>query len=136
MLAAQVVSVDAETDLAVLKIDKKNLFHLELADSDEVEKGELVFAFGSPLGLENSVTRGIVSSTARQLSRESPMIYIQTDAAVNPGNSGGPLFNLNGRLVGINSSIVSPVPLPVFTGLGFAVSVEEINRFLDQVRGL
>ena len=86
---AKIVGLDSETDLAVLKIDESGLPFLLLGDSDTVRLGQLVFALGSPLGLENSVTMGIVSSVARQLEPDHPMIYIQTDAAINPGNSGG-----------------------------------------------
>jgi len=81
--------VDLETDLAVLKISEANLPYLRLGNSDEVSQGQVVFAFGSPMGLENSMTMGVVSAVARQLHPESPMIYIQTDASINPGNSGG-----------------------------------------------
>lgn len=104
---ARVVGVDVETDLAVLKIDREDLPTLRLADSDELRQGQLVLAFGSPLGLANTVTMGVVSSVARQLERDSPMIYIQTDASINPGNSGGPLVDAAGDVVGINTLIFS-----------------------------
>src|SRR5262245_32386428 len=104
---AEVVGVDSGTDLAVLKIAGKGLPFLTFGDSDQVRQGQLVLAFGSPLGLENSVTMGVVSATARQLRSEDPMIYMQTDSPINPGNSGGPLVDLHGRVVGINTMILS-----------------------------
>jgi serine protease Do len=104
---ARLLGIDRETDLALIKIEEKDLPHLEFADSDDLRQGQLVFAFGSPLGLENSMTMGIVSAPARQLESDSPMIYVQTDAAINPGNSGGPLVNADGRIVGVNTMIYS-----------------------------
>ena len=80
---------------------------LEFADSDDVRPGQLVLAFGSPLGLNSSVTLGVVSAIARQLEADDPMIYMQTDAPINPGNSGGPLVDMNGHIVGINTLILS-----------------------------
>ncbi len=107
IVGAQIVGIDRETDLAVLKVNKTNLPFMKLGDSDTVEKGQLVLAFGSPLGLENSVTMGVVSSIARQLRPEDRMIYIQTDAPINPGNSGGPLVDTHGNVIGINTLIFS-----------------------------
>jgi len=107
MRDAEIIGVDEETDLALLKIDETDMPTLAFADSDDVRPGELVLAFGSPLGLRSSVSLGIISSSARQLEPESPMIYLQTDAAVNPGNSGGPLVNAEGLVVGINTLILS-----------------------------
>ncbi|MDH3214680.1 MAG: trypsin-like peptidase domain-containing protein [Candidatus Krumholzibacteria bacterium] len=104
---AQIVGVDRETDLAVLKVAYSDLPYLELGDSDELRQGQIVLAFGSPYGLENSVSMGVVSSVSRQLTPEAPMIYIQTDATINPGNSGGPLTDTQGRVVGINTMIAS-----------------------------
>ena len=104
---ARIVGIDRETDLAVLKIDESGLLFLELGDSDELRLGQLVFAFGSPLGLANSVSMGVVSAVARQLKPEAPMVYIQTDATINPGNSGGPLVNARGLVVGVNTLIFS-----------------------------
>ncbi|RMF57760.1 MAG: PDZ domain-containing protein [Calditrichaeota bacterium] len=105
IVGAQLVGLDRETDLAVIKVEESNLPFLELGDSEQVRKGQVVLAFGSPLGLENSVTMGVVSSIARQLRPEDPMIYIQTDAPINPGNSGGPLVDTRGRVIGINTLI-------------------------------
>jgi serine protease Do len=86
---AKIVGIDRETDIAVLKIGRTGLPHLSLGDSQELRQGQLVLAFGNPLGLEDSVSMGIISSVARQLKPDDPMVYIQTDASINPGNSGG-----------------------------------------------
>jgi serine protease Do len=105
LVGAQVLGTDKETDLAVLKIDMTNLPYLTLGDSEQVFQGQLVFAFGSPMGLNNSVSFGVISTVARQLQQDNPMIYIQSDVAVNPGNSGGPLVNAKGEVIGINTLI-------------------------------
>src|SRR5262245_52309678 len=97
---AKLIGFDTETDLAVLKIDETSVPHAELGDSDRLKPGQIVLAFGSPLGLDNSVSMGVVSAVARQLKPEDPMIYIQTDATINPGNSGGPLVDTQGKVVG------------------------------------
>jgi serine protease Do len=131
IVGAQLINLDKETDLAVLKIQAKDLPYLELGDSDEVRQGQLVFAFGSPLGLENSVTMGIVSSVARQLSPEDPMIYIQTDAPINPGNSGGPLVDASGRVIGINTLIFSQSGGS--EGIGFAAPSNIVRNVYEQV---
>ncbi len=106
-LDARLIGIDQETDLAVLKIDRKDLIPLTLADFDNVRVGELVWAIGSPLGLRNSVTMGIVSTVARQLEKDNPMIFLQTDAAVNPGSSGGPIVNSHSKVVAVSSNILS-----------------------------
>ena len=106
-IEAKIVGVDELTDLAVLKIDVSGLPALQLADSSELKQGQIVFAFGSPLGLENSVSMGVISATARQIDPDKPEIYIQTDAPINPGNSGGPLVDVDGHVVGINTFILS-----------------------------
>ena len=106
-LDAVLIGLDQETDLAVLKIDRKELTPLTLADFDDVRVGELVWAIGSPLGLRNSVTMGIVSTVARQLEKDNPMIFLQTDAAVNPGSSGGPIVNSRSEVVAVSSNILS-----------------------------
>lgn len=106
-LPARVVGVAAGIDLALLKVDATGLHALPLANYADLRQGEIVFAFGSPAGLGNSVTEGIVSAVARQMDPDSPLIYIQTDAAINRGNSGGPLVNAQGQLVGINTFILS-----------------------------
>src|SRR5262249_41040470 len=87
----RIAGTDLESDLAVIKIDQQNLPVLTFGDSDDLKTGQIVLAFGSPMGLRNSVSFGVVSSAARQLGPESPMIYVQTDASINPGSSGGPL---------------------------------------------
>src|SRR3984893_2147478 len=104
---AKLIVADRDTDLALLKIDATDLPTLELSDSSDLTQGQLVLAFGSPLGLDNSVSMGIVSSVARQPDPDSPTIYVQTDAAINPGNSGGPLVDTAGRVVGVNTLILS-----------------------------
>lgn len=132
---AQIVGIDEETDLAVLKIQaelRPDLPFLELADSDALKNGQLVFAFGSPLGLQNSVTMGVVSATARQLQPEAPMIYIQTDASINPGNSGGPLIDTEGRVVGINTIILSQSGGN--EGLGFAAPSNIVRNVFEQLK--
>lgn len=106
-------------DLALLKVEAEHLQKLALAPYRELQQGELVFAFGSPEGLRNSVTMGVVSATARQLDPDSPLVYVQTDAPINPGNSGGPLVNVNGEVVGVNTFILSQSGGN--EGLGFAI---------------
>jgi serine protease Do len=104
---ARIVGIDTITDLAVIKVEKTGMRALAFGDSDRVHPGELVLAFGSPLGLQNSVSLGVISATNQQLDPDSPMVYLQTDAAINPGNSGGPLIDMRGEVVGINSMIES-----------------------------
>ncbi|HNY41886.1 MAG TPA: trypsin-like peptidase domain-containing protein, partial [Bryobacteraceae bacterium] len=127
-----IVGLDLETDIALLKIADPGLPVLGLADSDKVEQGELVLAFGNPMGLDNSVTMGIVSSTARQLKADDPMIYIQTDAPINPGNSGGPLVDTEGKMVGINTMILSQSGGS--EGLGFAVPSNIVANVVEQLK--
>lgn len=130
-LEATITGIDLETDLALLKIEATDLRVLEFADSEAVRQGQLVLALGSPLGLENSVTMGIVSSVARQLEPDDRMIYIQTDAPINPGNSGGPLVDTAGRLVGINTMILSPSGASA--GVGLAVPSNIVNSVVEQL---
>ncbi|MGH9460239.1 MAG: trypsin-like peptidase domain-containing protein [Vicinamibacteria bacterium] len=132
LIGAQLVGIDRETDLAVLKTNETGLPFLEFGDSDELRPGQLVFAFGSPLGLENSVSTGVVSATARQLRPEDPMIYVQTDAPINPGNSGGPLVDARGLLVGINTLILTQSGGS--EGLGFAAPSNIVRNVFDQIR--
>jgi serine protease Do len=132
LVVAQVVAVDDETDLAVIKIAESGLPALEFADSDAVRPGQLVLAFGSPMGLNSSVTLGVVSAVARQLEAEDPMIYLQTDAPINPGNSGGPLVDMDGRVVGINTLILSQSGGN--EGLGFAAPSNIVRNVVDQIR--
>jgi serine protease Do len=104
-MPARIVGMDLVTDLAVIKVEKSGMHALKFGDSDRVHPGELVLAFGSPLGLQDSVSLGVISATNQQLDPDSPMVYLQTDAAINPGNSGGPLIDMRGDVVGINSMI-------------------------------
>jgi serine protease Do len=129
---AKVVGVDRESDLAVLKIDVGNLPHLPLGDSEALRQGQLVLAFGNPLGLESSVSMGVVSSIARQIRTDDPMVYIQTDAPINPGNSGGPLVDSEGRVVGINTFILSQSGGS--EGIGFAVPANIVKNVVGQIR--
>ncbi len=132
LVGAQVVGTDSETDLAVLKVQVNDrLPFLELGDSESLRPGQLVMAFGSPLGLENSVSFGVVSAVARQLRPEDPMIYIQTDASINPGNSGGPLVDVDGRVVGISTFILSQSGGS--EGLGFAAPSNIVRRVYEQI---
>ena len=119
---AKVIGSDARTDVAVLKIDAKNLPVVRIGEPDELKPGQWVLAIGSPFGLENSATAGIVSATSRAVGNESYVPFIQTDVAVNPGNSGGPLFNLQGEVVGINSMIFSRTG--GYMGLSFAIPID------------
>jgi len=129
---ATIVGIDEETDLAVLKVNERNLPALTLSDSDTLRQGQLVFAFGSPLGLENSVSMGIVSAVGRQLELDDPMVYIQTDAPINPGNSGGPLVDTTGRVVGINTLILSQGGGN--EGIGFAAPSNIVKTVFDQIK--
>jgi serine protease Do len=131
-LEAKLVGVDHETDLAVLKIDMANLPALTLTDSSQLKQGQVVLAFGSPLGLENSVSMGVVSATSRQIDPDNPAIYIQTDAPINPGNSGGPLVDVDGQVVGINTFILSQSGGN--EGLGFAIPSNVVRNIYDQLR--
>ncbi|HEX8028800.1 MAG TPA: trypsin-like peptidase domain-containing protein [Vicinamibacterales bacterium] len=119
ILPARVIGITTELDLAVLKVDGLKLPPLPLATYSDLRQGETVFAFGSPVGLRNSLTHGLVSAVARQTTPDSPQIYVQTDAPINPGNSGGPLVNIKGEVVGVNSFIVSQSGGS--DGLGFAI---------------
>jgi serine protease Do len=131
-LGAQVVAIDHETDIAVIRVDAKALPALPFGDSDTLRPGQLVLAFGSPLGLDSSVTLGIVSAVARQLTPDDPMIYIQTDATINPGNSGGALVDTEGRLVGVNTLIYSQSGGS--EGIGFAAPSNIVRNVFQQIR--
>ncbi len=132
LVNAKLIGMDRQTDLAVLKIDLTGLPFLTFADSSNLNQGQIVLAFGSPLGLENSVSMGVVSAVDRQLNADSPLAYIQTDAAINPGNSGGPLVDTAGRVVGVNAFI--------FTksggneGVGFAIPSNLVSSICRQIR--
>ncbi len=129
---ARVVGVTPEIDLALLKIDVPGLRALKLANYRNLRQGELVFAFGSPEGLRNSVTHGIISTVARQTDPDATMVYIQTDAPINPGNSGGPLVDVNGDVVGVNTFIFSQSGGN--EGLGFAIPCGVLNIAYQQLR--
>ena len=116
---ARKVGLAREIDLAVIKIEAHGLQALTIRGTTQAKQGELVFAFGSPEGLRNTVTMGVVSAVARQPDPDSPLVYIQTDAPINPGNSGGPLVNTDGELLGINTFILSTSGGN--QGLGFAI---------------
>jgi len=131
ILEARIVGVDRETDLAVLKVERTDLNPLPLGDSDTLHQGQLVMAFGNPLGLENSVSMGVVSSVARQIKPDDTMIYIQTDAPINPGNSGGPLVDADGRVMGINTFILSQSGGS--EGLGFAIPSNIVKNVYAQI---
>jgi serine protease Do len=132
IVGGQVVAIDQETDLAVIKIAERNLPALEFADSDSLKPGQIVLALGSPLGLHNTVSMGVISAIARQLEPESPMIYVQTDAAIKPGSSGGPLVDLSGRLVGINTLIVAESAAA--EGPAFAAPSNIVRTVFEQIR--
>jgi serine protease Do len=129
---ARLVGLDEETDIAVLRVEERGLPALTFGDSDEIRAGQMVLAFGSPLGLQNSVSLGIVSSVARQLEPESPMVYIQTDASINQGNSGGPLVDTRGRLVGVNTLILSGAASTAAPG--FAAPSNIVRAVFEQIR--
>ncbi len=128
---AKVIGMDESTDVAVLKIEGKNLPTVRIGNPEKLKPGQWVVAIGSPFGMENSVTAGIVSATARGINGEGFVPFIQTDVAVNPGNSGGPLFNLEGEVVGINSQIYSESG--GYMGLSFAIPIDLANNVREQL---
>jgi serine protease Do len=132
---AQLLGVDPNTDLAVLKIAANNLVFLSFSDSDKVRVGEWVLAVGNPFNLNSTVTAGIVSAKGRNINilQEQYAVesFIQTDAAINPGNSGGALVNLNGALIGINTAIASPTG--AYSGYGFAVPSNIVRKVVDDL---
>jgi serine protease Do len=131
-MPAAIVGIDVETDLAVLRVSGPGLPALAFGDSDDLRPGQLVLALGSPFGLHNSVSLGVVSAAARQLEPESPMIYVQTDAAINAGSSGGPLVDLSGRVVGINTLIFSQGG--GYEGIGFAAPSNVVRTVYEQIK--
>jgi serine protease Do len=128
---AKVIGVDKQTDIAVLKIDAKDLPTVKLGDSSKVQVGQWVLAIGSPYGFENTVTAGIVSATSRALPDGTYTPFIQTDAPINPGNSGGPLFNMSGQVIGINSQIYSQTG--GYQGLSFAIPIDLASQIEQQL---
>lgn len=132
-LKAKVIGKDTETDLAVIKVDAQNLSFAKLGDSDKLEQGEWVIALGSPFGLQQTMTAGIVSATGRDLGVGAGQFtnYIQTDASINPGNSGGPLINMQGEVVGINTLIFSQTGTS--SGIGFAIPANLATKVYAQL---
>jgi len=128
---AKVIGVDKPSDVAVLKIDASNLPTVTLDPADDIKVGEWVVAIGSPYGFENSVTAGIVSAKLRALPDETYVPFIQTDVAVNPGNSGGPLFNMKGEVIGVNSQIYTRTG--GYQGLSFAIPINVALHVKDQL---
>ena len=128
---AKVVGVDKRTDIAVLKIEAKNLPAVKVGHAADLKVGEWVAAIGSPFGFENTITSGIVSATARSLPDENFVPFIQTDVAVNPGNSGGPLFNMEGEVIGMNSQIFSRTG--GYMGLSFAIPIDVAMQVKDDL---
>jgi serine protease Do len=132
LVGAKLIGIDRQTDLAVIKVDLTGLPFLTFADSDNLEQGQIVLAFGSPLGLQNSVSMGVVSAVDRQLNPDDPLVYIQTDAAINPGNSGGPLVDTSGKIVGINALIITKSGGN--EGVGFAIPSNLAKSICRQIR--
>jgi len=129
---AKVIGADKRTDVALLKIEAKDLPKVTIGEPDKLKVGEWVVAIGKPFGLENTMTAGIVSAKGRDLPQENLVPYIQSDAAVNPGNSGGPLFNLRGEVVGINSMIFSRTG--GYMGLSFAIPIDIAMNTVAQLK--
>ncbi|PYB85176.1 DegQ family serine endoprotease [Pseudomonas soli] len=131
-LQAKLVGTDPRTDVALLKVDGKNLPTVKLGDSEKLKVGEWVLAIGSPFGFDHSVTKGIVSAKGRTLPNDTYVPFIQTDVAINPGNSGGPLFNMKGEVVGINSQIFTRSG--GFMGLSFAIPIDVAIDVSNQLK--
>lgn len=132
VLEAKLIGVHKESDLALLKIEEKGLPTLELGSARRVHQGQLVFAIGSPEGLQNTVTMGVVSAVGRQADPDKAMVYIQTDAPINPGNSGGPLVDMDGYVLGINTLILSQGGGS--EGLGFAIPARVVRFVYESLR--
>ncbi|MGF1467149.1 MAG: trypsin-like peptidase domain-containing protein [Sandaracinaceae bacterium] len=130
-VSVELLGADGETDLALLRLARADLTPLPLGDSEALDPGQIVVAFGSPLGLEGSVSMGVVSAVARQLTPDSPVIFIQTDAAINPGSSGGPLVTLSGQVVGINTLVLSRSGGN--EGIGLAVPSNIVGAVVEQI---
>jgi serine protease Do len=133
-MEARVVGTDERTDVAVLKVDGQDLPTVKIGDPSRIKPGQWVVAIGSPFGMQNTVTAGIISATSRDLpfdGPEAPPPFIQTDAAINPGNSGGPLFNLQGEVIGINSQIYSQSG--GYMGLAFAIPIDIADNVREQL---
>ena len=130
--SARIIGADKTTDLALIKIDAKNLPAIRIANSDNVKVGEWVLAIGNPLGLTNTVTAGIISAKARTLGANGVESFIQTDAAINAGNSGGALVNTNGELIGINAMLYSQTGS--YSGYGFAIPTAMMNKVVADLK--
>ena len=130
--SARIIGTDKTTDLALIKIDGKDLPAIKIANSDDVKIGEWVLAIGNPLGLNNTVTAGIISAKARTLGANGVESFIQTDAAINAGNSGGALVNTRGELVGINAMLYSQTGS--YSGYGFAIPTAMMNKVVDDLK--
>jgi serine protease Do len=128
---AKVIGADERTDVAVIKINAANLPTVRLGDPQKIKPGQWVLAIGSPFGFENSATAGIISATSRSLPSDNYVPFIHTDVAVNPGNSGGPLFNLSGEVIGINSQIFSRTG--GYMGVSFAIPIDVARNVEDQL---
>lgn len=131
-LVAKIVGSDKRSDIALLKLDAKDLPVVKTGSTEELKVGEWVLAIGSPFGFDHSVTAGIVSAKGRSLPSDNYVPFIQTDVAINPGNSGGPLFNLDGEVVGVNSQIYSRTG--GFMGLSFAIPIDVALQVVDQLK--
>ena len=131
-LPATLVGADKHTDIAILKVEASDLPAAKFGNSDELRVGQWVLAIGAPFGLEQTATQGIVSAVSRSLPNDSYVPFIQTDVAVNPGNSGGPLFNLKGEVIGINSQIFSGTG--GYMGLSFAVPINLASNVAEQLK--
>lgn len=131
-LEGQVLGTDPVTDVAVVKVDARDLPTVSFSNSDAIQPGEWAIAIGNPLGLDNTVTAGIISATGRSSGQvgvpDKRVEFIQTDAAINPGNSGGPLLNTQGQVIGMNTAIIQGAQ-----GLGFAIPVNTVQRIADQL---
>ncbi|MGL5034179.1 MAG: HhoA/HhoB/HtrA family serine endopeptidase, partial [Microcystaceae cyanobacterium] len=131
-LKGQVLGSDPTTDVAVVKIAADNLPVVKVGNSDKLQVGEWAIAIGNPLGLDNTVTTGIISATGRSSSEigvgDKRVEFIQTDAAINPGNSGGPLLNANGEVIGMNTAIIQNAQ-----GIGFAIPIHKAQQIADQI---
>ena len=130
--SARIIGTDKTTDLALIKIDGKNLPAITIANSENIKVGEWVLAVGNPFNLTNTVTAGIVSAKGRSLYRNGVESFIQTDAAINPGNSGGALVNTRGELIGINAMLYSQTGS--FSGYGFAIPTSIMNKVVDDLK--
>lgn len=130
--SARIIGTDKTTDLALIKIDGKNLPAITIADSESIKVGEWVLAVGNPFNLTNTVTAGIVSAKGRSLYQNGVESFIQTDAAINPGNSGGALVNTKGELIGINAMLYSQTGS--FSGYGFAIPTSIMNKVVDDLK--